>query len=296
MNLVKIKEIEKWIPKHPRVAIRSGSEYSSAFVDMCEAPVSDSEGFKTQRWPGFNEHFGGSRAELVTITGETGRGKTTFALNWLLDTLDQGRKSLCISLEGGAKPAIAMLSQTITGKRPSQTSLEDRKKVVQMLELWPLWLLDHSGPLPENTLLHVIRYACEELGVRFIVLDHLDYVEKEWGKRNEAYVIGDCVRRLSGAAASNNCTIVLVCHPTKLGGDREVAMDDLKGSSSIKQESASVLSLYRPDPETGDAWLRFNKIRSPYFSRATGARLQFSFNSKKQEYREFTGKLDWSKK
>lgn len=253
-------------------------------------------GYPTLHWKGFNRYFGGARGELICVTADTNVGKSTFARNWLLDTVEAGRKACLISLEDSIYWACECLAQMIIKKDLTAFLEEDMATVAQSYAKFHLWYLDHNGPIKENFLYQILSYCIEELKVTFFVIDHLDYIEKQWGGKNESYVIGDTMRRLSGIAHKHRVTILLMVHPSKIGEKgtktREVGLDEMKGSSSIKQESDAVFGLYRPVMNIPEVYLRFLKIRGRYHSSIHG-KIKFGFDTYSLRYHELTGELEY---
>jgi len=288
-----LKNYKPAVPKHP---IRPGIEFFSDWVDFTQKPKEQQSGWPTISWPGFNHHFGGARPELVILTGETGTGKTTFAMNWLHDQVDQQRPALLISLENGPANSITKLGQMVTGQWSWNTSEDGRTKFGKKLEEWPLHVLDWTGPLAQEIVGNAIEWACIERQVKFVLVDHLEFIDKFIGSRNEAYVIDDCVRWLAGRAAMLDCTIVLVVHPAKRGKgmrNTEIDMDELKGTSGLKQTGGSVLVHHRPKNDSDETWIRLAKIRSESHSANSGGRIMFRFKAESQTYSEGDGFLDW---
>jgi len=256
-------------------------------------------GLPTKRWPVFNSAYGGLReGELITLTADTGMGKTTFALNMLMDYLQQGIPCFLVSLEIPISHLSVLMSQLISKKHFDEMTPEDLGGVGEVLKGLPLFYLDMFGQIQERFLLKTIEYAGLAIGCKFAVIDHLDYIlrqREEW--QNESYVIGDSMRRLVAKTREAKLTTLLIVHPAKLGQHgvhrREVGMDELKGSSSIKQESDSVWGIHRPDPSKNMTTLRFLKIRNHRFGGHVGSKISFSFDRKTQELDEVSTGIEW---
>ena len=263
------------------------------------AGTRDIIGLPTKRWSVFNQSFGGARGELVAVTSETGEGKTTFTRNWIFDVVDGCGETACLfTLEDPIQSTSEVLAQMAVGEDIQYMTDAELTKAGKKFDEWKLWYLNHRGMLPEQHLYNAIYYAVQQLGCRFFVVDHLDYIEKSWGHRNESYVIGDCVRRLAGIAHKENVTIVLVVHPAKLQTrgvrSREVGADELKGSSSIKQEADAVFTLYRPDRQKSDVYLRFLKIRNHRFGKNMMGRIKFALDPTNLLLNEVSSELEFN--
>lgn len=298
MQGIDLDDIKPVRPKQLSEVLHIKNQFTHIIKRMGQKPEEVS-GFPHSEWLGFNKHFGGSRGELITVTADTGVGKSTFVRNWVLDTVTQGRKALLMSLEDPMGQVTECFAQMISGKDILLFNDADASKVGKKLAEMPLYYLDHQGPLKESQATQVIDYAVDEFGVNFIVLDHLDYIEKDWHNRNESYVIGDTMRKLAGKAHSLNVTIVLIVHPAKTNvkGNliREIGLDELKGSSSIKQESDAVFGIFRPDPQVAMAYLRFLKIRNHRYSKSVQGKIKFGFDPQSLSWWEVNGELEWDR-
>lgn len=258
-------------------------------------------GFPTSNWPVFNESFGGARpGELTVITAETGVGKTTFAINWLLDHCKQKRNGLIVSLEIGTRGLAKTIAQMVHGKSLKHFEDSDITAVGAILETLPLWWLDWTGMIRLEWLLAAIDHAADHFGINFIVIDHLDYIIKPatWSS-NESTVVGDCMRMLAGKAKEKNVSLVLIAHPAKLNQQgikrREVGLDELKGSSSIKQEADNVFGIHRPEDQKNVTQLRFLKIRDHEYGKNLHGKIMFTYNPASLQLIETSTELEWEK-
>lgn len=269
------------------IALTRTMHISDLFGTVIEARRADPQsliGYGARKWPCFTECCGGFRpGEVISLTADTGVGKSTFALNWLLDSVFQDRRCFLISLEERWQ-ATALRLATMTLERNFMKA--DDIQVGTIGTLWrdaPLWLLSAHGPQKDELILRSLEHAAKEKGCMFAVIDHLDYIERTYRpQEGDSAIIGHFMRRLCGVAHACEMAIVVICHPKKLETrglqNREIGMDEMKGSSSIKQESDMVFSLYQPDRGKNDTILRFQKVRSPRYSRNTGAFVRFHFN------------------
>lgn len=277
------------------------SELRDLLIERYKADPNSIRGFGTMRWSAFNDTFGGFRpGEVVTITAETGMGKTSFMLNWLMDAVQQGHPALLISLEERWAATAERLA-VMTARKPM---LEwQPEELGGIMEIWkgvPLYYLDHHGRIDQAQAFAAIEKAVKDHGAKMVVIDHMDYLRRTPEKgENEAALIGGFMQDLAGAAHKHDVCVLLVAHPrkTEVKGihRREIGMDELKGSSSIKQESDAVLSVFQPDPNTTEMLLRFQKIRSIHFSKNNGGFLRFEFDPKTLWFRELSASVEWGK-
>jgi replicative DNA helicase len=260
-------------------------------------------GFPTTRWDAFNNAFGGFRpGEVVTITAETGMGKTSFVLNWLMDTVQQDIPSMLVSLEERWSATAERLAVMTGGKPMTEWEPSDLGGIVEVWKGVPMYYLDHHGRVEQHKAFGAIRESVEKYAVKFVVVDHMDYLRRTPKQgESEAALIGGFMQDLAGLAHELDVCVVLVAHPKKtevkgVEKRREIGMDELKGSSSIKQESDAVFSVFQPDPSSTEMWLRFQKIRSIHYSQNNNGVVRFQFNPNNLWFSELSLAVEWDPK
>ena len=299
MQVISQQEVERYREPINEAEVLHISELWDRVVEQWRKNPKDVYGHPTTSWPVFNQAYGGIRpGEFISLTAETGQGKTTFALRLLLDMVNQGMPCLLMSFEERWGQMARKIAEMTTRKKMHTF---DKCDVAGVSDVWkriPLWFLDRHGMTSQAFVLKAMDLAARRKGVRFIVIDHLDYITKKAERwQSEAYVIGDSMRALVSKAHEVNAATLLIVHPKKLElkgtGRREVHMDELKGSSSIKQESDAVLSLYQYEPQKNGVMLRFQKIRDSKHAPSSGGFIRFSFDSDKTDFIENSLKLEW---
>lgn len=247
-------------------------------------------GYPTREWTVFDSAFGGARSELVVVTGDTSQGKSTFVRSWLIHYVNQKIPCLMLTLEESFAKVAKRLARYITRLPYDEIKGDALALVGQVFKDWPLYYLDHEGRLDAKFARRAIQYCVAKYGVKFVVIDHLDYLTKNYSAgKSETYVIQESMQDLASLADRHRVCIVALCHPSKTGmrattkkatGDkcREINMDEMKGSSGIKQEASSVLSLWRLKRGFPEAYVRLSKIREDEFSENEGGKILFSFD------------------
>jgi len=312
LNAISDKEIDQWCPPYDRSVYEDETvrneilHISELFSHVVEARASGTQrlkGYPTTCWPVFNEAFGGLRGgEVTVITAETGAGKTTFALNWAADYAKPGENGVFyVSVEMSKQATAEKLAQLIHRKPVSEfdqnTDFCDLRAVKEVFKNLNFWFFDHYGRLDMDRLTKAIWYAVCEKRTRLIVIDHLGYLIRQDRSETQALAIGNTMRDLSLLANQLNVSILLVVHPGKLylqGKRRLVDLDDLKGSSDIKQEASNVISLFKPDRSTPETYLYFLKIRSHHHSSSVGGRLRFDFDHRSLWLSEVSDHIEFS--
>lgn len=258
-------------------------------------------GYPMRRWSVFHSAFGGLRpGEVTVITAETGIGKTTFALNWVVDFLQQDPANhgvFYVSLEMGRSATAVKLAQMIQNKPLDEFSIEaDFQGLKAIFAELNFWYLDKFGRLNMPFLEKAIEYAVVEKGAKAAVIDHLGYLVRTDRFESQALAIGNTMRDLVRVAVGLKIPIILIAHPAKLntqGTPRLVELDDLKGSADIKQEASNVISLFRDRRPDSELAAYFMKIRSHHFSSSMGGRVFFSFNNRSLWFDETSSLLEF---
>lgn len=207
-------------------------------------------GVPTQ-WPSLNRILGGIRKKEVTvISAETGCGKTTFCLN-LAAHLAEKKKAVWInSFEMDSKIIYRKLTSVILSKNIRVRKFEDVER--QGFYTWALTHDVYVNPKNTGSSIQEIRkdfeIACLAFNVEFVILDHLDYIHSLGDKKTSLENIDETVRELHSLAMEFDVGIILVAHPRQIQGPvRPLSINDLKGSSAIKQYADNILLLTRMD-------------------------------------------------
>jgi replicative DNA helicase len=214
--------------------------------------------------------------QLVIVAGRPGMGKTTLAMNWMLDTMTT-RPVLFASLEMSAQQLterlVSMLAQVDGRKlkdpeglfspnaRPLEENEFDRVTLAMgQLKTSQLELLDKPG-LTVNQL----RARAKKLnqkhqdqgGLALIVLDYLQLMGSDsTRKENRTLEVSEQTRALKNLARELGCPVVCL---SQLSRDVEKRTNkrpipaDLRDSGSIEQDADMILFIYREEiyqPET----------------------------------------------
>lgn len=297
---VTLAEIERWKKQIKPARVVPISELATEFTEVVRRPDSERYGLKTDAWPVFDSTFGGCRpGELISITGETGKGKTTFAIAWLMQLVLKKIPVLIFSLEMTLEDIVMSLAQVILEKNDFKIGENDIGTFVDLTRDMPVYIVEHDERMMQDEMIaKTIGYAQEKFGVRVVLIDHLDYIEKTnvgaW--KTQDIIIGDTMRLLCRAAISSKVTVMLIVHPRKLGvkgvESREIGMDELKGSSSIKQESSAVFSIFRFDDDQTLMRVRYQKIRARGFSANVGGCIHFRYLFERSRFIEQSPSLE----
>lgn len=246
------------------------------------------KGIQLNGWNEFNKHMGGIREQEVTIiTGETASGKTTFAINILYQLCMQEKNVLIISSEIPAPKVLVKIINIHTGKPLYELTEDEYSKCILELSEKNIFFVKVHGKMSMQDIRNHLNYANRKYNVKYALLDHLHFFV-EAGSENFVQDIERFMRNIVAVSFESGMSIFLIAHPAKLGNTQGVVtLNDIKGSSSVKQDSHNVLTLCRMTDEESDTShpviVSFLKIRDE--SGITGAK-RYEYNPRTLTYEE----------
>lgn len=198
-------------------------------------------------WGNFDSLLGGIRPnELTVLTGETSSGKTTFAANLGYNLSSLKHPVLIASFEMKPVPILRKMVQMEAGFHFASLPKQDLEKALTHISNLPVYFIDCYGEIGLEELKGAIYYAKRRYGIEFAVLDNLHFFLKYSGD-HERQAIDQAIRDIKAWTMELGIHVLLIVHPTKLPDDnKEVGLNDLKGSSGLKQIPDNVISIWRP--------------------------------------------------
>jgi len=225
--------------------IKGPEAFSNEIWDLYNGQ-SISEGILTG-WRSFDDLLGGLRPnELTVLTGETASGKTTLAANLSYKLSEKQHPVLIASFEMKPIPIIKKMIQMGQGRPFRDLPKNEIEAALQYISTLPLYFIDVYGEIGTNELKDAIYYGKRRYGIEFVILDHLHFFLRYSGDQ-ERQAIDQALRDIKSWAMDLGIHVILIVHPTKLTYDNKVFhLNDLKGSSGLKQIPDNVLSIWRP--------------------------------------------------
>ena len=188
---------------------------------------------------------------MVVLSGDSGIGKTTFAMNIVNELASKNIPSLTLPFERGIKDV---------GERLLQIKFEKTEEQFEMLEddEWKK-LIEETIDLPVyfsrpdcNEVNELLVKAKKLFGIKVVIIDHLDYLITEKGSQNQASDIAKTLQDLKALAQDMGMIFIIVHHikmPPNTGTvARKPRKEDLKSSSSTYQVPEGVIMLSEPEP------------------------------------------------
>ncbi len=201
----------------------------------------------TTGWRCIDKYMQGLRlGEMTVVTADTGVGKTTFCTQLLVNCAMQGIPVWINSWE--MKPATIMRKlASIVLRRPMKLqnfSEHENEQFDEWSSRYKVFINPHTIGTDINSL-GIQLLKAKELGIKIVLLDHLDYlVSSKKEKVHEA--IDETIKRLHEYCFDLDMHIILICHPRQSSANgEEVGIHSLKGSSSIKQYADNIIILHR---------------------------------------------------
>jgi len=231
---------------------------------------------------GINEKTKGMRfGEITLFTSGTGSGKSTVIKEIVLDVLSKtedrvGMISLEESVGDTAEKFIQM--QLKTNLQENEVPLEQQEAASrEVFGSEKLVLLDHQGSVGDESLIDKIEYMAL-MGCRYLILDHITIAVSEGAEGysgNEA--IDKVMSDLLKLTKKHNIWLGVISHLRKVQGGGTTfeqgklpAMDDIKGSGSIKQISFDIIGFARDMSNENESirnTIKFSVLKSRFTGR-----------------------------
>src|SRR3990167_1098075 len=204
---------------------------------------------KTGEFDDFTD--GGVRGgELITISGQSGHGKTSFGLWLTKKVVDSGVPCLWFTYE--------MNPFYLAEKFAKLGAKEDFNTFVP---------IDHKQNTAEWIKERILE-AKEKYACKIIFIDHLHYLLPPEQEMNISLMIGGIVRRLKTLAVETDTIIYLIAHARKLQFGEKMDINAVRDSALIINESDYVYLVERLKRESGrkkdldrdDETLNYSKV------------------------------------
>lgn len=195
--------------------------------------------------------LGGIRKkEITVISANTGLGKTTFALNILMHISRQGYPIWINSYEMHQFTIFRKIASQLLGRTLKTSPLTED----EIIEFYT-YILKFNIYINNTGLYHDIYKLRKDIDiisnayeVRYILLDHLDYITYSDNKLSSLERLDYVMKELHSLALEYDVGIILIAHPTKLPANKtKYSMNELRGSSSISQYADNVIILNRAE-------------------------------------------------
>lgn len=229
-----------------------GEDKMVAFEDVAEEVKNEPQEEKIfTGWEEFDKVISGFRPkQLIVVSAYTKSGKTS----WLMD-----------------------MSSRLAEYNPTWFLFEQSAMELMRIFIEKGLKIPHgftpkfmSGNSVEWIELRIIE-SIAKFNSRIVFIDQLDFIVP-FTAQDHSLQIGKVMRELKIIANKWDVTIFLICHLKKTRQDTQPTLEDLKGSSSIAQESDTTILLWRENKrlESGEVVVTNNTMISVQANRRTG--------------------------
>lgn len=172
--------------------------------------------------------------ELITLSGLTASGKTSYALWLTKQIVDSGVPCLWFTYE---------MNPWYLREKLLALGVKDEKYATYVP-------IEHSKNTDEWIKSRILdaqkRYAC-----KIVFIDHLHYLIPPDQEKNTSLMIGGIVRKLKSLAVETNSIIFLIAHMRRLQVGEGVNIDAIRDSALIANESDYVFLIERLKKKKG---------------------------------------------
>ena len=214
-------------------------------------------------WPKCNESFEFRRGEVTAWCGQNGHGKTDVTTQVALSLIGQGEKVCVASFEMKPVTTIGRMVRMFAGTNPFSPEYQGDDGLTALDGLYDdfggwstnaLWLYDQTGTARSDTVLGMVKYCAQELGITHIFIDSLMKCVKAEDDYNGQK---DFVDQLCAIAKDCNIHIHLVHHLKKPAKEGDIPdKHDTKGSGSITDQIDNLFMVWRNKPKEDDQKVR----------------------------------------
>lgn len=191
--------------------------------------------------------------ELMTIGGDTGHGKSLFAMNIAQNVYEKTQKPvLMVNLE---------LTRNQAVQRFYNLSGDDHDYAGIMIQ---------RAPAVSYRDIDILMQKAKDEDAALVIIDHLHFFSRS--SDNETRELSRIMKHFKECAVQHDLPVILLCHitPTRVmaedGSTKKVfkpSLHNFKGSSSIEQDSDMVGFVFRNEehPERMEFFMRKNRSR-----------------------------------
>jgi KaiC/GvpD/RAD55 family RecA-like ATPase len=262
---------------------------TASSIELDEILAPRVEGVYTGVFPKLDHKLHGFRPrELVVFTAPSNVGKSLVTSHFMYRFLEAGERIGMMMLEETAKESIQRLMSMrlkVNYNRFKENPLAcASQEEIQDAYNWvtkerEVFLLDHFGSMPLDTLMNKIKSFVHANKVKYLLLDHIGMILGDAGITDERRELDMVMTKLAAFCAASDVCVILVSHlnrsiaegfkPPK-GKESEpfwvpITKEALRSSSCLEQLAWTVLGLepqIRPDKSRGNVRLTVMKNRA----------------------------------
>lgn len=216
-----------------------------------------------------NRYTGGwQKTNLIILAGKTGQGKTSLALDFILEAVYNVPVGL-FTLEMSAEEIVERLIQKksrvdISKMNVEKFTVDEWRKITEgtdMLYGSKLYISDKSG-ITISELMARAKRMKREKKIELLVVDYLQLVVGNGQTREQE--VASISRGLKSLAMNLNIPVIAISQFSRKADERSGTpqLSDLRSSGSLEQEANIVIMIYKSDDEKDEFVLDVQKNRS----------------------------------
>lgn len=244
MNIITNKDFRQFVARQESQSIRPHSDFTKKALERL------TQGVKCYGdplpWQKTYEDFRFREGELTIWAGVNGNGKSLVMGQTAL-WLAQQTKVLIASMEMLGEATVARILRQASGViQPDERFAQSLDSYLQS----NLWIYDQVGSVDSDSIIGMIHWASEELGIKHIMIDSLVKcgVDQSQNEPQKKFVDALC-----WAAKEHKVHIHLVVHVRKLSDERAIPdRFSIKGAGEITDLADNVLIIARNGGKEAD--------------------------------------------
>lgn len=233
-------------------------KHASAFVQDAKERLRSRAKIKRTflPWPKCNESFEFRLGEVTVWAGQNGHGKTGVTTQVALSLVGQDEKICIASFEMKPVSTINSMVRMFAGTNPFSPEYQQDGGLSVLDTLFDefgewtqgrMWLYDQTGTARPATVIGMVKYCAQELGITHVFIDSLMKCVRDEDDYNGQK---DFVDQLCAVAKDFNIHIHLVHHLKKPAKEGDMPdKHDTKGSGSITDQVDNLFMVWRNKPK-----------------------------------------------
>lgn len=217
-----------------------------------------------------DEAIGGgiSPQQLITITGITKNGKSSFARHLMQNFYESGLAPCVLSFEETPREIVR---KELKYKNP-----------VPNFYMPAVMNFDGSMEWIENKILESVL----KFGTKVVLIDHLHFIVDVGGGERFDLKILETVKALKKITQSLNVAVFLICHLKKVAIDKNPDLNDMADSRAIAQWSDKVWCVWREGKKNDEGKFEYNGVTNlaVQADRQTGENTNIALSFNKGRY------------
>mgnify|MGYP001029105182 FL=1 len=231
---------------------------ASAFVDDAKTRLRTRKNTKRTflPWEKCNDNFEFRRGEVTIWAGQNGHGKTDVTTQVALSLVGQDEKVCVASFEMKPVTTIGRMVRMYSGTNPFCEEYQGHDGLTILEGLYDefgewttnrLWLYDQTGTANTPTVLGMVKYCANELGITHVLIDSLMKCVKDEDDMNGQKAFID---QLCAIAKDSDIHVHVVHHLRKPSKEADMPdKHDTKGSGAITDQVDNLFMVWRNKPK-----------------------------------------------